>query len=356
MLVAVSVSACVCACAAPVVEMSLTLPVGEGANFDTSCVTAVDAYVYGTTYDTDKNDFRYECVPVDNRATFAEIKRSIAGKFELKFPDTGLMGVEIEGHTGTCDSKNPFGTSDLVFTAGALYHGGDMVLGIKPVASCATTQLKVTAIDILALARTKDCTMAMLPDGNGAVVDIGTISPSLVDGPIFWSGFQTVDLAGGTATARAFPTVGPESCLAADIGSTSIWSVSCGYSGATVCGIPGQLEFGVLEVNAVYPSLETAKLNQYGGVVIGSVWNTGTPKAPISGATVEVDETHATVVYVEPNGTNLVPTGGTATTASGMFVIYTDSVETVTIKTARGQRQMKLGADPRYPAVALIAM
>ena len=346
------------ACADPVVEMTLKLPTGQGADFDTSCVTAVDAYVYGQNYATDKADYRYECVPVSGRATFAEIKKAIAGKFEMPFPSTGLMGVEIDGRTGACDSKNPFGTSDRVFTAGSLYTGDSMNLEIKPVASCATTQLKVKAIDIIALAKTKDCTMAMLADGVGAAIDFGTISPTLVDGPIFWSSFQTVDLAGGSGTAIGLPSVGPESCLAADIGTTDVWSVSCAYSGATVCGAAGEIEIGVLPVGAVFPSLDTAKIDKYGGVVIGSVWNTGTPKTPIAGATVEVDSRHAEVVYVEATGTtgtNLTATGS-ATGPSGMFVIYTDSVGTATIKTATGQRQVKIGADPLYPAVALIAM
>ncbi len=344
------------ACADPVIGMALQLPTGQGADFDTSCVTAVDAYVYGTTYDTDKLDFRYECVPVTDRATFAAIKQAIAGKFELALPETGLMGVEIDGRTGSCDSKNPFETSDRIFTAGALYTGDDMTLAIKPVASCATTQLRVKAVDVLALTRTKDCAMAKLPDAPEAAVYLGTITPSLVDGPVFWSSFQAGALTGGSGLAPALSAVGPEACLAADIGTNTIWSVSCANSGASVCGASGELEFGVIDVAAIYPSLDVAKLDQYGGVVIGSIWNTGTPKAPLEGATVEVDEDHATVVYVEPNGTNLVPTGGTVTGRSGMFVLYTDTVETATIRTTRGERQLKLGADARYTAVALIAM
>jgi hypothetical protein len=353
---ALLVGAALAACSDPVIEMSLQLPTGPGADFDTACVTAVDAYVYGSNYDIDKTDFHYECVPVENRASFGDIKRAIAGKFELPLPSSGLMGVEIEGRTGACDSKNPFGTSDLVFTAGALYHGEDMTLGIKPVASCSTTQLKVKAIDILALTQTKDCATALLPTGTDTIADLGTISPSLVDGPIFWSSFQSAPLVDGVGTAIGLPSVGPESCLAADIGSTTIWSVSCAYSGATVCGIPGELEFGVIDMNAVFTSFDTSNLDRYGGVVIGSVWNTGTPKTPISGATVEVDANHGTVVYVEPSGASLVPTGGTATGPSGMFILYTDTVSTVTITTTRGQRELKLGADPRFPGVALIAM
>lgn len=343
------------ACGEPTVEMTLRLPT-ENTDFDMSCVTAVDVWIYGTTYPNDTGDRRFECIDIADRATFADVKAAISGKISLALPETGLKGAEVEGRGGPCSPDSSTTLFNLAFNAHAGWDGGDqLVLPINPVASCAASSVAVRAIDVLELVRTKDCALALLPDAMNDGVDLGTITPSLYAGNFFWAPLG-VTLDTGVATVSGLTTVGSTSCLAAFIGSDDANTISCAVPGAAVCASPSEREFGVLPQGPIRASLDQDKLGTYRGAVVGSVWSRAAPIAPLAGATVEYDEDHGSLVYVEPSGTGLVPIAGTSTGPSGMFVLYTNEVGDITIKSSLGQKTVRVGATPDRVATVLVGI
>jgi hypothetical protein len=349
------------ACAEPVVEIVVTgtNPMG----LDTSCVTAINTYVYGNTYETDKNDLKFDCKVIDGgKKTAAEVKDAFTGLFDMAIPDSGLYGVEIEAHTGGCpttSSETPFG-SDLIFNASARYNGSDRInLPLVPIASCETSTMKARAIDIFKLLSTKDCNQSILGDGIGAELYLGQLAPSLIDGTFYWSSGNLSQWSAGVGTGLGMPNTGGTACLSANIGTQDVYSISCVNFGPPVCALAGEVEVGVIPVNSVVASLDQSKRSKWGSIVVGSVWTgTGTARTPVMGATVEADPEHSEVVFVEPgpNNTLVTTAGAAATGASGLFVLFTDRVLEVKVKAARGERTLKLGADKRWPAVSLIQL
>jgi hypothetical protein len=347
------------ACAEPVVEIELT-----GLNpgmLDTSCATAVNMYVYGDTYETNKNDLIFDCKTIPGKKSAAEVKAAITGLFDTQIPKSGLLGVELEAHTGGCPTTASQDGADLVFNASARYDGsGRINLPVVPIASCEQTTLKAHAIDVLKLiaSPTHDCGAAIIPDGQ---VFFGQLAPSLIDGAFYWtSGNAQISWTAGVGTSNGMPSVGQDACLAAYIGNAVTYSMSCATIGSTVprvCAPSSEVEVGVIPASAVVDSLDQTKISRWKSVVVGSVW-TGTTIAPATGVTVEADPDHSEVVYVEPGANNTLTTtaGATATGASGMFVLFADRLLDVKVKSGSTERTVKLGADKREPAVALIKL
>jgi hypothetical protein len=349
------------ACAEPAVEMSLRLP-AENADFDTSCITAVDMYVYGGTYDVNRQDYIYDCKQIKAGATYSDVRTAIHNQFDTRIPDTGLYGVELEAHTGICDPQNsPEDTSHLMFNTSARYFGGNTFpLTIRPVANCALTSMNVRAVDMIALNKTKDCAQATVTDDGTASLLFGELAPSLVDGTFYWSSSEPGTWAASVGTNMGHATVGKEACLAANIGTNTIWSISCvQQTGPTVCATGTEKEIGVVPMMPAIMALDPNKRTKWGGVVMGSVWTTvGATKAPVSGATVTFDTAHGEIDYVEPDaaGTLRTTANATATGASGMFVVFTDTVLPITIKSGAKTRTIMVGSDKKYPAGALVML
>jgi hypothetical protein len=347
------------ACADPVIEMSLRLPT-ENPDFDMSCVTAVDMYVYGGRYEVDRNDYIYDCRTITPGMKYADVRTGIHNQFSINLPDTGLYGVELEAHTGVCDpQKAPQDSSNLMFNASAKYFGGNTLpLTITPIASCPTTSMKVRAVDVLALNTTKDCAKATIPDATAALF-LGQLAPSLIDGVFYWSNYQGGTWAASVGTNMGNATISTHSCLAGDIGTNDIWSVSCiQTTGPSVCAAADEREVGVINMTPAISALDQNKISKWGAVVMGAVWTTsGVTKAPVSGATVTVDADKGEVDYVDPDaGGVLRKLTGTATGASGMFVFYTNALSQITVKSGTKMRQLVVGADKKYPAVSLIML
>ena len=78
--------------------------------------------------------------------------------------------------------------------------------------------------------------------------------------------------------------------------------------------------------NIYAQSLDAAIEEEFKGGVVGAVLDA--TKAPIVGATVSIPEGKGKVVYVDLDTTNqrLVATTGTVTSASGMFIVYTNEL------------------------------
>jgi len=338
------------ACAEPVIELSFQMPTADrGGAFNASCLTAVDIYTNGTDYPTTTNDFVRSCVEITSPpATLAELKSAIAGKIDVRLPESGLASVEILGRRGSCtlDDSLPFG--DLVFYAGANYIGDDqLVLPVDASSSCDQAPVTVRPIDLIKLTTGTtrgDCAAAKAIDGPNAGADIGTLMPSVANGVMWTFGRSGAFLINGVATIPAASmTVGPKACLAVSSGDAVFGSVTCvDRSLPPVCATPGEIEAPGVSAAIAIDSFDQAKKSKFPSVIYGAVVN-GT-KQPIQGATVEIDSKIGEVVYVELSGTRLVPTGGTATGASGLFMVYTSTVASVKVSSGALSRTTTVGA------------
>jgi hypothetical protein len=349
------------ACAEPVIELSLRLPTeSEGANFNTACTTAIEVIATGNSYPGDPNDFKRDCIQVSGAATFASVKNEMAGQFDLRIPDTGLAGVDIFGRTGDCSIPVDSYDRDLVFYGGSKYTGGErMAIGLTGNLSCERTAVTVHPIDMMKLITTKDCVMAKLVDEPNSYGSTGTFSPDIDLDAVWSGGYDGNTLTNGVATFQGFTTVGSKACLGVTAGNDALDSLSCTLDGLKACATGTELEAAVINYNMAGASLDQTKMAQWNGALFGAAWANTPTKGAVSGATVAVHPDLGEVVYVEPNaaGTVLVPTGGTATGPSGLFIVYTSQLIEITVADRAGtSRTVKVAATSDEPATALVVL
>jgi hypothetical protein len=117
--------------------------------------------------------------------------------------------------------------------------------------------------------------------------------------------------------------------------------------GERVCATGAEIEVALVNNIMSDNSVDTAIEEEFRGVVVGAIVDA--QKNPIAGATVEVDEALGKVVYVnlDTAAQRFTAVGGRATTASGMFMLYTSEIVTATV-TANGRTKMlKVGGQRR---------
>jgi hypothetical protein len=155
---------------------------------------------------------------------------------------------------------------------------------------------------------------------------------------------------------------GGRACVAVDGGFLDIMgSTTCYNGGPAVCAGAGEVEhpmipFDIMENRASFSDELTAK---FPGVIIGSIWNTATPRTTVAGAKVTVDALHGAVVYVDPpdaNGVMATRASQDSTGPSGLFVLYTDTVATVKIEGNGATRTVQLASMQDRKAAAMIVM
>jgi hypothetical protein len=341
-----ALSLVVVGCAEPVVEMSLQMPdSANGGSFDTSCITAIEVIAYGIDYPDQPNDFTRQCLEVDSApATYADVRRVMAGQFSLRMPPSRLASIEIAGRLGDCGIQDPEDYApDIVFYGGVDYRGEDeIMIPLGGRLSCAMQPITVQPLDILKLASAPaDCAAAALPDDPDAYVDIGTISKTLY-GPRWFGDSTYAKLAGGVATMTARLTTTTDACIGISAYSGELDTTTCAVNNQRLCGGPTHFEVATLPY-AVWDSLiDPVRAAAWETVNVGAVWTSGASKAPIQGATVRIDAELGEVEYVEPGPTvtrNLAGTG-----RSGLFVLYADSLVDVEIDGAGVTRTVTLGA------------
>src|SRR5688572_2983438 len=96
--------ALVTGCTDPVLDMQLQLPT-NAATFDTSCISAVEVRVTGTSFLQNKDDYTRSCIDIQGGADYVAIRDAIRGRFEVAVPDTGISGIEIYGWSGPSACK-----------------------------------------------------------------------------------------------------------------------------------------------------------------------------------------------------------------------------------------------------------
>lgn len=363
-------------CGDPAIELSLKLPPSAQipANFDLSCVTAVEVKAVGNEQgdgNTVPADVLSDCVDLTRApATFADIRTAIAGKFEFRIPQSGLAGIMVRGTMGTCADK--VRSFEANFYGGAAYYEGDdsLTVPLVPNVSCNQhTTYTVRPIDLGALVTTKQCAMAK-PSGADPVVFTGDIRPRMLGSAFAWTVFDygatgVVPDAAGKAAIAAYASVSsPKSCIAVGFDSSTSYAGSCTNPGApTICGLPGELELPVLDDLIPGTSLDPALMQQYGVPVFGVVWKqspaTTTVKAAIAGATVELeDPTQGKVVYTQFGAGKLtaIP-NATSTGADGTFMVYLKGeATTLIVKQGASQQRLIVASSRDYPATVFAVL
>ncbi len=362
-------------CADPVIDMSLRLPTAAQtpANFDLSCITAVDVIIAGNDKGTanDPPDSISRCVDIKTPPTsFTALRAQIAGQVDLKLPQSGLAAVTIRGRTGTCVEENR--DYESIFYGGSAYLEGSESVSIPVVANISCNAKKtyaVSVVDMLALGTTKQCAMAVPPASLKPVVFSGNIRPLLM-GPEFplmrwdYGASWVVPDAVGKATIDSYAGAGTtRSCIAIGFGSDGPLAGSCvNPTAPTLCAGPNELEVAAIDELTAFNSIDSSLAQQYGSPVFGAVWRASSAatvtKAPIVGATVTLeDPTQGKVVYVEPGASKLMATTSTSTGASGMFIVYLKGESTtVIVHSGATQQRYTIASQATLPPTLLAVL
>ncbi len=362
-------------CADPVIEMTLRMPNANQmpANFDLSCVTAVDVVIAGNDKGTDGSnaDQRTSCIEIaSGQSSFASLRAAIAGKVDVTLPDSGLAAVSLRGRAGNCGDIGR--TYESVFYGGAGYIAGQESMTIPIVANISCSVKKTyaaSAVDLLSIVRTKTCAMSLPPLAQQPVLFAGNIRPLMMGSEfplMVWDdgeSFVAADAAGKGSIASFSAAGTPRSCIAIGFDSPTNWGGTCVNPAApTLCAGPNELELATMDDLTAFASIDTALVKQYGQPVYGAVFKASPAatltKAVITGATVELeDPTQGKVVYVDPGPSKLVPNAGTSTSASGMFMIYLKGEPTtVIVKSGGGQQRYTVATAPGVPKTLIAVL
>ncbi|MCX5746155.1 MAG: hypothetical protein NT062_27065 [Proteobacteria bacterium] len=349
------------ACADPVVDLSFTSP--APAFDDTSCVTSVELYAAGKTYPVDPRDFVGTTVQVDHPPTYADLIAALRGKFDVPVPPTGLGAIEVYGWNGDPSWDQQLAPSELVFYARTPYDGDDVNLQLIPNVSCKRSTVTVRPLDLVGfITGNYQCAAGAIPDGvppNKPFADLGTFAPVLYldDQVRYFGGKSRGDVVGGVATIEGPTTVGPGSCLAIGTYTGTQDAIACART-AGICGHPGELEVAVLPDDFIVPMDPSAT---YSRAVVGGVFST--MRTPVAGAKVEVDPTEAKVAYLDLDVATKTfkIVSGQATSASGLFVVYTNKLVDVQVTSngkVAGVQVGSIGDDlvAEYLATTIVVM
>lgn len=335
----------VAACADPVIEMRLELPENH-EQWDTGCTKTIEVYTQGANYPAISNDYIGQTFDSSDSppATYSAVKTMVRGQFEVAIPESGLGGIEMYGWDGLSGFFSNGTFPDLAFYSYVPYTGQDVItVELVPNLDCRLRPVTVRPIDLITLVTTKNCTMAATVDPN-AFSSMGTLSPGLFKDYMFgWGGQHGATVVGGVSTFQAPNMAGPEACVALYASSGTASTGGC-VTGERACAGANELEAAMVDAVYAMNSIDLTIEPQFRGMIVGAVLDA--QKNPIAGATVAIDETLGKVVFVnlDTAGKRLVATGGRATTASGMFILYTSTLLDTAITAAGRTKTIQLGA------------
>ena len=318
------------ACTDPVVQMNVQVATID--NMDLSCVGGLYVTADGKkrASGTTPADGTTGCVPVSGLTKMADVPGMLRDKLSLDMPESGLIGVEVSGITGTCDMPGID-----VFYGGTKYIGQDtLTVTLEPQVSCAHDNLTIRPVDLFALTMDPNhACPAPIPNGPNTGMSYGVIEQSLFDGPVAYFGPSYFLASGVMQVSDYTPINNPGSCLTASFGQTSDGALSADgclrFSPNTVCAQPGEIELPSVNYILTGNLYSAAPDPRFGNFVLGAVWgiDSAGKKAPLVGATVTVDPSKGRVVYADLASATSTPTLDTAATtakASGLFVVYTN--------------------------------
>ena len=318
--------------------------------WDTSCVDHVEVYADGASYPSDDLDYKRTVLTIASAQDFASIETALRGKIDIAIPDSGFSGVEIYGWAGISGFDDAATVSELVFSGYQRSVGQNpLEVNLVPTVSCLTHDLVVRPLDVVKFVQTPTCATSGLTAGS---VEIGSITPARYQpGLLYWGSPTPKSLVSGATTITGPTTVGPDSCAATRIHDGDVaGTVGCINYATGACG--GNSEIEVAYIDPVYAanSIDPALVKQYGAAMVGLVTRSnGTKNVPFAGATVTVnsdaaDTTKVVYVDLQTTGSKLAPTTGTATTASGLFLVYSNELVSLTIAGGGTTKTVNVGS------------
>ena len=355
------------ACAEPVVDMRLVMPQQVPANFDLSCVKAVDVAPHrdGVAPIIDIGLRKFElkvddpCVDISPQTSFAGVLDELRGQVSFDLDD--LAGVQIRGRVGSCNDDPNY--HEAIFYGGAVYDGGDINIPLIPNISCTGKEMqRVKPFELIPMIADPLHACKPIID-NLAATFPGVIRPSKLDpvtAPLtFEAGTGVAPLDGnGVSTIPTFSsTMQNDACIAvAHEGPKGSGGTCVNKNAPPLCGTAGDVELPLYPFILVEPIIDKAAIAESGTYVIGTVWETN-PAKPVADATVTAPA-GVKVDYVElKNGVLEVVRGGTKTGPSGLFILYSPKVVSVTIAAPGHQsRTLTVGGGFELPGSALAVL
>jgi hypothetical protein len=349
------------ACTDPVVEMQLVMP--KDGVMNTSCISAVEVHANGAHYPANVQDTERSCIEISGGATYSSVRDAIRGKFELGVPDSGLASIEIYGWSGPqpcTPDDDPYYSPNLLFFGSGSYIGQDQVdIPVVPNLDCTTEPVKIHMIDMMALVGGASCANASNV-GAMAGAGLGTLVPKFIGkGVDFYGNQEGNNLVDNVAAFDGHTRTGTHSCLALDGGSETGGSTGCAIGGAAVCAAPGEYEQAYVPgeiINAAF-TMDQNLTTKYPAIYLVSVF--GATKTTLGGAKIDVDPTHAKVVYVDPpSGTQTTFKARTdgATGPSGLALVYLDTLVSAKVTAGTLTRTVTLGAPDQSLGAGMVVL
>jgi hypothetical protein len=345
------------------IDLKLLLP-EESASFDMSCVKAVDVLPLGPN-DKQPLDIGARtgtgngtCVTLPHPVTtFAQLEAALANTVDLDIPAGGLAAVEIRGRAGTCADKPA--QYEAIFYGGAVDVGNaNLTVPLVRSISCAAgAQFTVKPVNMYDLFNTKTCADYV---DSGSQAFSADFRPTLISHqPVtFETGQSSQPMSSATAQISSFNLTLNKTCAAIALQNASgtLAGQACiNNAGASTACAGTNVELALLPTAYAQASRDPTITNYAGWNFIG-VWTTTGTVGPVSGATVTLGSgDDAKIVYGDLGTTAFVPSAGaTATTASGMIMIYTNALVTATI-TAPGKSttRLNINADATHPSSSI---
>lgn len=349
----------VAGCGSSSVDMSLLLPTDQ-ADYDLTCVTAVDVVALGAT---DKMPIEFSsgpCIAISSSVDkFSKLANAMANKIDVPLPPAGLAAVALRGRRGTCD-ENP-AQYEAVFYGGASYKKGDTELKV-PLArsiSCNAamqfTVKPVKMIDLFTSAPPHACVDYV--DASSTLFS-GDIRPTLVPTQpvVLERGSSSAPMSAATAMVDSYNAAYKGTCAALGLDNSTLTGLSCiNGGGATACGA-GALELALVPKAYADAALDAEMTKKYSGATIVGVWTSVGTVGPLSDATITLDNgDDGKVVYGSLESGAFISGVGTATDSTGGAIVYANGVVGITVSTGSKMRHFQVGAAPGTPG-ALIAV
>lgn len=352
--------------AAIALELRLPKPAEIPAEFDLSCVTAVDVKaISADRQQLDLGDFgKVPCIPVTGLQSFAQLPGKLADRFETPIPASELLGFQLRGRVGSCDYDPELEDNyhEAIFYGGAPYLGDDDILiPVIPNISCNRTRsYKVRPFDLLATIATKTCTNLTTGFAYAAQLRPTLLAPKLPS-MMYEAGTGGAELVDGVATFPSFIESDPAGCIAAGFETADLLSVSClEPAAARLCALDGELDLPTGLDRVWFDTLDPDLQREFGPPTFVSVWdNPVAPgvKAPVANASIRLpDGERGMVVYLDVVGGQPGPRSGTTTGPSGLAAVYATRLTEVTITAQRGSRKLRVAGAANGPSMAIAVM
>jgi hypothetical protein len=202
-----------------------------------------------------------------------------------------------------------------------------------------------------------------IPESPDTGLDTNVLQTTLFDGPIMPYGGTNGPLKAGLITVPSYASVGAsEACVALTFGDgMALTAGSCVHQGPSVCAQPGEIELPVVDGYAADNLYGKSPAKEFRGIVIGAVWGIDAAgnKAPLTGATVAIDQKKGRVVYADfvPDPAMSLDVDATAAKSSGLFVVYTNEFVDLTMS-APGyiSETVRVGPNGSSDSTVLVAL